>query len=75
MLRNDFVARWAGAEDALADDPEAREELAQAIAAEDYRVAPVDAGQCVGTIRAVVPVADVIERMSSGAERLLKSWG
>lgn len=74
VLRNDFVARWAGREDALADDPEARTELAEAITAEDYRIAPVDAGQGVGSITGVASVADVVERLCTGAERLLKSW-
>ncbi|MGH3967858.1 MAG: nitronate monooxygenase, partial [Mycobacterium sp.] len=73
VLRNDFVARWAGREDALGDD--ARAELGEAIAAEDYRVAPIDAGQGVGAITEVVPVGDVIERLCTGAESLLAQWG
>lgn len=74
VLRNDFVARWDGCEDALADDTEARDELAGAIAAEDYRVAPVDAGQGVGTITGVTSLGDVVERLCSGAQRLLEAW-
>ncbi|ORW04596.1 NAD(P)H-dependent flavin oxidoreductase [Mycobacterium kyorinense] len=74
VLRNDFVARWDGREEDLADDADARAELAEAIAAEDYRVAPVDAGQAVGMITRVEPVADVIERLCTGAERLLTRW-
>lgn len=74
VLRNDFVARWDGREADLADDAGARAELAEAIAAEDYRVAPVDAGQAVGMITRVEPVADVIERLCTGAERLLTRW-
>lgn len=75
VLRNDFVARWAGREDALAGDIDARAELAEAIAADDYRVAPVDAGQGVAMITGVAPVADVIERLCAGAESLLARWG
>ncbi|WP_113964389.1 NAD(P)H-dependent flavin oxidoreductase [Mycobacterium shimoidei] len=75
VLRNDFVARWDGHEDALADDPGAQAELAAAIEAEDYRVAPVDAGEGVGKITGVEPVADVIERLCAGAESLLTRWG
>ncbi len=74
VLRNDFVTQWAGSEDALSTDTGARAELADAIAAEDYRVAPVDAGQGVGTITAVVSVSDVIERLCTGAQRLLEAW-
>ncbi|OIN82184.1 NAD(P)H-dependent flavin oxidoreductase [Mycobacterium malmoense] len=72
VLANDFVARWAGNEDAL--DPSARDELAAAIAADDRRIAPVDAGQGVGMIGDDAPVGEVIERMCAGAERLLAGW-
>ena len=75
VLRNDFVARWAGHEDALADDPDAQAELAAAVDADDRRTAPVDAGQGVGQVTGVAPVAEVIERLCSGAERLLAGWG
>lgn len=75
VLANDFVARWAGNagnEDAL--DPSARDDLAAAIAADDRRIAPVDAGQGVGMIGDDAPVGEVIERMCAGAERLLAGW-
>ena len=49
VLANDFVARWTGHEDVL--DPPACEELAAPIAADDRRIAPVDAGEGVGMIR------------------------
>ena len=75
VLRNDFVARWADHEDVLADDPDAQAELAAAIAADDHRTAPVDAGQGVGMVTGVVPVAEVIERLCVGAEKLLAGWG
>jgi nitronate monooxygenase len=75
VLRNDFVARWAGHEDALADDPGAQAELTAAIAADDRRTAPVDAGQGVWMVTGVAPVAEVIARLCTGAEKLLASWG
>lgn len=75
VLRNDFVTRWAGHEDALADAPDAQAALAAAIAADDRRTAPVDAGQGVGMINGVVPVGEVVERLCVGAEKLLSSWG
>jgi nitronate monooxygenase len=74
VLRNEFVARWAGHEDALADDPDALAELAAAVDADDRRTAPVDAGQGVGQVTGVAPVGEVIERLCSGAERLLAGW-
>src|SRR5580692_4484413 len=71
VLRNDFVARWTGHEDALAEDADAEAELASAIAADDRRIAAVDAGQGVGMVTDVAPVGEVIERLCAGAENLL----
>jgi nitronate monooxygenase len=73
VLANDFVARWTGHEDAL--DPPACDELAAAVAADDRRIAPVDAGEGVGMIRDDASVGEVIEQMCTGAERLLAGWG
>ncbi|MGB7109402.1 MAG: nitronate monooxygenase, partial [Mycobacterium sp.] len=75
VLRNDFVARWSGHEDALADDPDAEGELATAIAADDRRTAPVDAGQGVGMVTGVAPAGQIIERLCAGARELLAGWG
>ena len=74
VLRNHFVARWSGHEDALAENPDAQGELAAAIAADDRRTAPVDAGQGVGMVTGVAPVGLVIERLCAGAEKLLANW-
>jgi nitronate monooxygenase len=74
VLRNQFVARWSGHEDALAENPDAQGELAAAIAADDRRTAPVDAGQGVGMVTGVAPVGLVIERLCAGAEKLLANW-
>jgi nitronate monooxygenase len=73
VLTNDFVARWTGNEDAL--DAPACDELAAAIAADDRRIAPVDAGQGVGMIHDDASVAEVIDGMCAGAESLLTGWG
>ncbi|WP_406816142.1 NAD(P)H-dependent flavin oxidoreductase [Mycobacterium sp. M23085] len=73
VLTNDFVERWTGNEDGL--DPQACDELAASIAADDRRIAPVDAGQGVGMIRDDASVADVIDEMCTGAEELLSRWG
>lgn len=72
VLANDFVTRWTGHEEAL--DVSACDELAAATAADDRRVAPVDAGEGVGMIRDDASVAEVIEQMCAGAERLLTAW-
>ncbi|MGB9250837.1 MAG: nitronate monooxygenase, partial [Mycobacterium sp.] len=70
-----FVARWAGHEDALAEDADAPAELASAISADDRRIAAVDAGQGVGMVTEVSPVGEVIERLCAGAHDLLTGWG
>jgi nitronate monooxygenase len=75
VLSNDFVERWAGREAALAADADARAELAAAVAADDPRIAPVDAGQGVGMVTSVQPVGAVIEQLCTGAQRLLTAWG
>lgn len=74
VLDNDFATRWAGREDALSGDDDAGAELAAGIAAGDYRVAPVDAGQGVGMVTGSRPVGTVIERLCAGAEQLLRAW-
>jgi nitronate monooxygenase len=75
VLRNDFVERWTGHEDALANDVAAEAELASAIAADDRRIAAVDAGQGVGMVTDAAPVGEVIDRLCTGAYELLTSWG
>ncbi|WP_083889347.1 NAD(P)H-dependent flavin oxidoreductase [Nocardia pneumoniae] len=67
VLRTEFTDRWTGREDELAADRSARAALAAAIAADDPAVAPIDAGQGVGLVTAVEPVARVLERLWSGA--------
>jgi len=74
VLANDFVMRWAGREDALFADQQARDELAAAVAADDRRIGPVTAGQGVGMIDDDAPVGEVIEKMCAGAQRLLAGW-
>ena len=74
VLRNDFTARWNARENTLVDDPAAGVELAAAIAADDYRIAPVDAGQGVGLLVDERPAAVVIAELCAGAEHLLRRW-
>ncbi|MGV9822505.1 NAD(P)H-dependent flavin oxidoreductase [Nocardia xishanensis] len=71
VLRNDFTTKWAGREEILRTDEQAQAELAAAVAADDPRTAPIDAGQGVGAITAVTPAAEVIDELCSGAAELL----
>jgi nitronate monooxygenase len=48
--------------------------IAAAIDADDRRTAPVDASQGVGMVTGVAPVAQVIDRLCEGAEKLLAGW-
>lgn len=73
VLRNEFVERYDGREESV--DAEARAALAGALATEDYRVAPVNAGQGVGMVRDSRPAAEVIQRLCTEAEQLLRRWG
>ncbi|KUI02960.1 2-nitropropane dioxygenase [Mycolicibacterium acapulense] len=72
VLRNEFVDRFDGRDELI--DADARAELAAAAAAEDYRVAPVNAGQGVGMVAESRSAAEVIERLCADAELLLRRW-
>lgn len=74
VLRNQFTTRWDGFESKLAADYQARQTLTEAIAAEDYRIAPVNAGQGVSAITAVTPAVQLIEQMCTDATGLLRRW-
>lgn len=60
LLRTPFVDRWQGREDELAADAEARAEFRAAVAAGDYSVVPLDAGEGVGSLAAVRPASEVV---------------
>lgn len=62
VLRNSFTDRWHGREDALDDD--AVDALRAAIAADDFAVAPINAGQAVGHVTAKEPAAAVLARLA-----------
>ncbi|MEU1209764.1 nitronate monooxygenase [Nocardia sp. NPDC005825] len=70
VLRNDFTASWHDRVDELsgtaATAATARAALGAAVAADDPRLAPVDAGQGVGLVTAVRPVADILTELCSG---------
>jgi nitronate monooxygenase len=74
VLRNDFWQRWSGREEALASDAAARASMAEAVAADDHRIAHVDAGQGVGLLTAARPAGEVVEWLSNGASELLGAW-
>ncbi len=66
VLRNEFTDPW------LDDDQRpSPERLRAAIAADDPRLAPVDAGQGVGLVTHIEPAADIIDRLCTAAAELL----
>lgn len=67
VIANDFSRRWTGREEALAADPVARAELRDAMAADDTRVVPVDAGMGVGAIQSSRPAAEVVAALMRSA--------
>lgn len=69
VLRNAFTDAWDGREDDL--DADAREQLRSAIAADDYRWAPVNAGQGVADVTTAQAAAAVIGRLVGDARAVL----
>lgn len=74
VLRNAFTQRWEGCEAELITDQGARAALITAIAADDHRLAPINAGQGVAALTSVRPAADVIEQLIVDARRQLERW-
>jgi nitronate monooxygenase len=71
VLRNRFTDRWHGHEQELLADRDAPRALDAAIAADDHRLAPINAGQGVGMLRNIQPVADMIDQLCTEAAQLL----
>lgn len=65
VLRNDFSEKWTGHEDGV---------LA-AVATEDHRLAPVNAGQGVAALTAIRPAGETVTQLCTNAAELLGRWG
>lgn len=74
VLRNDFVARWHGAEAEL-DRTKPREmaRYAAAVAAGDFSTAGVLGGEAVGLFDSVLPAGEIVARMIAEAETALSA--
>ncbi|OHU90523.1 NAD(P)H-dependent flavin oxidoreductase [Mycobacterium talmoniae] len=71
-LRNTFLQRWHGNEaELLADLPEAVATFQAALAAEDFDVAHILAGEAVGLIHDVAAAGDIVRHMVCDATRIL----
>ena len=71
-LHNRFTEQWHAHIDALPQARAARQQLAEAIAAKNYDLAYIYAGEAVGLVKREQPAADVIRQLGDGAERLLR---
>nr|HET6904656.1 nitronate monooxygenase [Ktedonobacteraceae bacterium] len=71
-LHNRFTEQWHAHIDALPQASAARQQLAEAIAAKNYDLAYIYAGEAVGLVKREQPAADVIRQLGDGAERLLR---
>ncbi len=71
-LRNAFTDEWHDHLDALPHDAGARQRLTEAIAAKNYDLAHIYAGQAVGLVSQQQSAGDIIRHLGEGAERLLR---
>jgi len=72
-LRNAFVRRWLGHEDALRSDLAAvRQDYQSAVAAADFDVAAVHIGETVGMIDGIPTAAEVLDAMNGDATAVLR---
>jgi len=72
-LRSSFTDRWHSAPDALRASPAARAAWATAQATGDAANASPVAGEAVGLIHDIAPVADILSRLSAQASAVLAS--
>jgi nitronate monooxygenase len=72
VLRNDFLDQWQDHEYELrANITQARHTYQRATAHDDFDGAPIIAGEAVGQVNEVLPVATILERMASDAHTVL----
>ncbi len=71
-LRNRFTDQWHTQIDVLPQAREARQQLAEAIAAKDYDLAYIYAGEGVGLVTQEQSAGEVIQYLGDGAEALLR---
>lgn len=66
LVPTPFIERWQGREDELARDEAARAEFRAAVAADDYSVVPVDAGEGVTALEEERTAAEVVQELAEG---------
>src|SRR5579872_262495 len=71
-LRNHLTERYHGHEEELLADAQSLEEYRQALAAKDYRLAHIYAGEAVGLVERERPAGEIVRELCEGAEHLLR---
>jgi nitronate monooxygenase len=74
-LRNEFLDRWNGREEELAQDAVVQQEYRAAAARGDLDVISVWAGEALDLITSLGSAADIVADLATGAERALASAG
>lgn len=72
-LRNRFTDQWQAHIEELSQASEVRQQLKEAIAARDYTLAFLYAGEAVGLVNDQQPAAEVIRRLGEETEVLLRA--
>jgi nitronate monooxygenase len=74
IMRNDFVARWHGAEAELATaQPREAARYQAAVAAGDFATACIFVGEAMGVFDQILPAGEIIARMVAQAEDALRA--
>ncbi len=72
-LSNRFTDQWHAHAEALSQDSQARQQLADALKERNYDLAYIYAGEAVGLVTRQQPAGEVIQQLGDGAEQLLRS--
>ena len=72
-LVNDFSETWHGHEDALVQDPTARQQVVEGRRTGDPAHAPIYAGESVGLVTTERSAADVVRDLDAAAEKALRA--
>jgi nitronate monooxygenase len=73
-MRNDFVARWHGAEAELAmAQPHEAARYQAAVAAGDFATACIFGGEAMGVFDQILPAGEIVSRMVAQAEDALRA--
>lgn len=70
-IRNPFVERWHGREQALADDERERKAFLESVKNNDYDASMVWAGEDIDLIRSIDPASVIVDRIVAQAEEAI----